>query len=331
MSESPRPGFFNSIFHWVVPVNDDQPVGNLSMKVDWVRAIPFILLHVGCLAVFLIPNPVSWLAIVIAVGLYALRVFTLTGFYHRYFSHRSFKTFRIVQFIFAVIGCSSVQRGPLWWAAHHRHHHVHSDDPEDLHSPKQQGILFSHTGWFLTPRALPTRFKLIPDFAKYPELRMLDRWDLLVPVIMGVLLFAFGELVGYIDPEVSGLQLLIWGLCISTVAVYQVTYLVNSATHLIGTRRYETKDDSRNSLIIALLTFGEGWHNNHHHYPNSTRQGFFWWEIDITYYTLLFMSALGLVWDLRAVPQRILEPKKKPEEVSATVPALAEAQPATQQ
>jgi stearoyl-CoA desaturase (delta-9 desaturase) len=327
MSDSPRPGFLQYLKYWFAPPIDNTPPKDLSNKVDWIRAIPFILLHLGCLGVIW----VGWspLAVVIAIGLYALRVFTLTGFYHRYFSHRSFKTFRIVQFIFAIIGCSSVQRGPLWWAAHHRHHHTHSDDPEDLHSPKHQGILFSHTGWFLTPRALATQYRLIPDFAKYPELRFLDRFDLLVPVLMGVLLFAFGWLVGEFMPDsgVTGLQLLVWGLCISTVAVYQVTYLVNSATHLIGSRRYQTKDDSRNSLIIALLTFGEGWHNNHHHYPNSTRQGFFWWEIDITYYTLLFMSGLGLVWDLKAVPKRILEPKKKPD--ATPVPALTEAKPAT--
>ncbi len=319
MTEAPRTGILGSIFHWFVPPNDYKtPQADLtSMRIDWVRAVPFILVHFACLAVFFVGW--SWLAIVIAVGLYAVRVFTLTGFYHRYFSHRTFKTFRIVQFIFAMIGCSAVQRGPLWWAAHHRHHHVHSDDPEDLHSPKQHGILFSHTGWFLTPRALLTNYKLIPDFAKYPELRFLDRWDLLVPVLLGVLLFGFGALVGWLVPEsgVTGLQLLVWGLFISTVAVYHVTYLVNSATHLIGTRRYETKDDSRNSLIVALLTFGEGWHNNHHHYPNSTRQGFFWWEIDITYYGLQFLNMLGLVWDLKAVPQRILEPKKKLEPVAA--------------
>ena len=251
-------------------------------------------------------------------------VFTLTGWYHRYFSHRSFKTWRSVQFVFAAIGCSAVQRGPLWWASHHRHHHVHSDDPEDLHSPRQKGLLWAHFGWFLTPKAYPTNLRLIPDFAKYPELRFLDRFDLFIPILMGVLLYLFGELVAWQFPEseVTGWQIFVWGFSISTIAVYHVTYLVNSATHVIGTRRYETKDDSRNSLIVALLTFGEGWHNNHHHYQNSTRQGFFWWEIDITYYILSFMSMLGLVWDLKAVPKRVLYPKKKAVE-SLQPPVLA--------
>jgi stearoyl-CoA desaturase (delta-9 desaturase) len=299
---------------------DEQPgPEDQSESYDWMRGIPFLGLHVACLLVFVVDW--SWLAIAVAVFLYALRVFTLTGFYHRYFSHRSFKTWRIVQFIFAVIGCMSMQRGPLWWAAHHRHHHKHSDEPDDLHSPKQKGIFWSHMMWFLTPRALKTNYKLIPDFAKYPELRFLDRWDSLPPIAMGVLLYLFGALVEWAVPDsgVTGWQIFVWGFLVSTIAVFHVTYLVNSATHLIGSRRYETKDDSRNSLIVALLTFGEGWHNNHHYYPNSTRQGFFWWEIDITYYVLQWMSMLGLVWDIKEVPKRILHPK--PKAVPAPVPA----------
>jgi len=295
----------------------------MSERFDWKRAMPFLGMHLGCLLVFFVGF--SWLALSIAVFLYALRVFTLTGFYHRYFSHRSFKTWRLIQFIFAAIGCTSVQRGPLWWAAHHRHHHVHSDDPEDLHSPKQKGIFWSHMLWFLTPRAERTNLKIIPDFAKYPELRFLDRFDLVPPAILAALLYGFGALIAWGDPEagVTGMQLLVWGMFVSTIAVYHVTYLVNSATHLIGTRRYETKDDSKNSLIVALLTFGEGWHNNHHYYPNSTRQGFFWWEIDITYYVLSFMSMLGLVWDLKAVPERILHPKPK----AVPAPLMTELKP----
>jgi stearoyl-CoA desaturase (delta-9 desaturase) len=323
MSTSSRSGLLHSIYRWFVPADDREPAPEeFNERVDWVRAIPFFGMHLGVLLVLFCNPGWSWIAIGVAVFLYALRVFTLTGWYHRYFSHRSFKTFRVVQFIFAVIGCSAVQRGPLWWAAHHRYHHQHSDDPNDLHSPRQKGIFYSHMLWFLTPRALRTNYRLIPDFAKYPELRMLDRWDLLAPVGLAALLYGFGALLEWGAPEwgCNGFQLLVWGFFISTIACYHVTYLVNSATHLIGTRRYETKDDSKNSLIVALLTFGEGWHNNHHHYPNSTRQGFYWWEIDITYYVLQSMNTLGLVWDLKAVPQHILEPKKKP--------AVIEAQPA---
>jgi stearoyl-CoA desaturase (delta-9 desaturase) len=299
-----------SVRGWfVTPARSVDPQGPESERIDWMRAIPYIGMHLGCFAVYWVGW--SWLAIFIAVFLYALRVFTLTGWYHRYFAHRAFKAWRIVQFVFAVIGTSAVQRGPLWWAAHHRHHHVHSDDPEDIHSPRQKGVFFAHCAWFLTPRAEPTNLKLIPDFARFPELRLLDRYDLVVPVLLALSLYGLGEIIAWQAPDlgVTGMQLLVWGFFISTIAVYHVTYLVNSATHLYGSRRYKTKDDSRNSLIIALLTFGEGWHNNHHYYPNSVRQGFFWWEIDITYYVLVFMSMLGLVWDLRPVPKRILHPK----------------------
>jgi stearoyl-CoA desaturase (delta-9 desaturase) len=313
MSDIPRSrSFFTSILFWFCPPSEQENLPEEDTdRIDWVRAIPFIGMHVACLGVFFVGW--SWVAISIAVLLYALRIFTLTGWYHRYFSHRTFKTWRIVQFVFAVIGCSAVQRGPLWWAAHHRNHHVHSDDPEDLHSPRQFGFWWAHFGWFLTPKAFRTNLKVIPDYAKYPELRFLDRYDLVVPVALAVLLFGFGHLVALGAPEleVTGLQILIWGFFISTICCYHVTYLVNSAAHVIGSRRYETKDDSRNNWFVALLTFGEGWHNNHHHYPNSTRQGFYWWEIDLTYYGLCFMEMLGLVWDLKEVPKKVLEPKKR--------------------
>jgi stearoyl-CoA desaturase (Delta-9 desaturase) len=312
-----------SILLWFGPpaINNNPPKDE-SDQFDWFRSIPFLGMHLGVLLVFFVGW--SWLAVSIAVFLYALRVFTLTGFYHRYFSHRSFKTWRIVQFAFAWIGCMSVQRGPLWWAAHHRHHHVHSDDPEDLHSPREKGIFWSHMAWFLTPRSNATNYKVIPDFAKYPELRWLDRFDLVPPFVMAALLYGFGELVAYGAPEagVTGWQLLVWGFFVSTIACYHVTYLVNSATHLVGTRRYQTKDDSRNHWLVALLTFGEGWHNNHHYYPNSVRQGFFWWEVDLTYYLIRFMGTLGLVWDIKEVPHRIKYPAKKPAPVE--VPADAE-------
>lgn len=299
-------GWFITPSNALVPAPVEQ-----SERIDWMRAIPFLGMHVACIAVIWVGW--SWLAVGVAAFLYALRVFTLTGFYHRYFAHRAFKTWRPVQFLFAAIGTTAVQRGPLWWAAHHRFHHQHSDDPQDLHSPRQKGLFFAHTGWFLTPRAEHTNIRLIPDFARYPELRLLDRYDLVMPLVLAFALWGLGAIVHAQAPEfgVTGMQMLVWGFFISTVACYHVTYLVNSATHLIGTRRYETKDDSRNSLIIALLTFGEGWHNNHHYYPNSVRQGFFWWELDITYLVLKFMSLLGLVWDLRPVPMRLLHPKPK--------------------
>ncbi|MCI0684485.1 MAG: acyl-CoA desaturase [Gemmataceae bacterium] len=295
---------------WFLPKQPaGLPVALADERLDWARVIPYALIHLMCLAVIWVGW--SWAAVGVAVFLYALRVFALTGFYHRYFAHRTFKTGRITQFLFGWIGSTSLQRGPLWWAAHHRHHHAHSDDPEDIHSPRQKGILWSHMCWFLTPRASATNVKLIPDFAKYPELRWLDRNEFTPAMLLGLALFGLGELLAIGGIATTGLQMVVWGLFISTVAVYHVTYLVNSATHLIGRRRYETKDDSRNSMVIALLTFGEGWHNNHHYYPNSVRQGFFWWEIDITYYLLRLMAVFGLVWQLRPVPKRILHVQAK--------------------
>lgn len=275
-------------------------------RIDWLGAIPYIAIHLMCLGVFFVGR--SCFALGTALFLYSLRVFVLTAFYHRYFSHRSFKTSRICQFIFGTIGCMALQRGPLWWAAHHRHHHVHSDDPVDLHSPRQQGFWWSHFGWFLTPDSRKTNLKIIPDFAKFPELRLLERHYFLPAVFLAAMLYGLGAFMAVQFPalEVDGMQMLIWGFFVSTVCVYHVTYLVNSATHVFGRRRFITKDDSRNNLLIALLTFGEGWHNNHHHYPNSARQGFYWWEIDITYYILKVMSWCGLVWNLHPVPAHVL-------------------------
>jgi stearoyl-CoA desaturase (delta-9 desaturase) len=282
-------------------------------RVEWDRAIPYAAVHVLCLGVFWVGWSVT--AVSIAGCLYALRVFVLTGFYHRYFSHRAFKTSRAVQFSAAAIGCTAFQCGPIWWASHHRHHHIYSDEDDDLHSPRRQGFWWSHMGWFLGRRARDANHRLVPDLERLPELRFLDRFHVLPGILLGIALFAAGDLLAIHWPELntSGAQLLVWGLFISTVCVYHVTYLVNSATHLIGRRRYITKDDSRNNLWIALLTFGEGWHNNHHHYPNSARQGFFWWEIDLTYYILLGMSRFRLVWDLRPVPPHALNKNLEPQ------------------
>jgi stearoyl-CoA desaturase (Delta-9 desaturase) len=302
---SSQRSLFSRISSYFFGKSDTGSESSNAETIDWARAIPFSLIHFACFAVIWVGW--SWPAVAMAAFLYALRVFTLTAFYHRYFSHRTFKTGRITQFIFGWIGCTSIQRGPLWWAAHHRHHHVHSDDPEDLHSPRQKGLIWAHICWFLTPKAEPTNWKMIPDFARYPEMRWLDRFDLVPPALLIAMLYGLGELLSSHAPGLgcTGLQMVAW-FFVSTVAVYHVTYLVNSATHLFGSRRFQTKDDSRNSMVIALLTFGEGWHNNHHHYPNSVRQGFYWWEIDISYYILKMMAAFGLVWELRPVPERVL-------------------------
>jgi stearoyl-CoA desaturase (delta-9 desaturase) len=231
-------------------------------------------------------------------------MFAITGFYHRYFSHRSFKTSRTVQLIFALVGASSVQRGPIWWAAHHRHHHATTEREDDPHSPVHHGFWWSHAGWFLSSANFSVQQERVRDWQRYPELRFLDRFDIVVPFVLAVALLLAGITLEAYAPQLgtSGGQMLVWGFFVSTVALYHGTFTINSLAHRWGTRRYATEDNSRNNFWLALLTMGEGWHNNHHHYPVAAKQGFYWWEIDMTYYLLRAMAALGLVWDLKPVP-----------------------------
>ena len=277
-------------------------------RIDWLRVLPFLALHLACLGV--IWTGVSAVALAVAGGLYALRMFAITGFYHRYFSHRSFSTSRGLQFAFAVIGASSVQRGPLWWASHHRRHHRHADTDQDMHSPRH-GFWHSHMGWFLTRRAFATDRAAIPDLLRYPELRWLDRFDIVVPALLAAALYALGAWLEAARPTLgtSGPQMLAWGFCVSTIVLFHVTVTINSLAHRWGSRRFATRDDSRNNWLLALLTFGEGWHNNHHHFPGAARQGLRWWELDLTWYLLRAMAACGLVWNLRSVPAAMRQPR----------------------
>ena len=275
-------------------------------RIDWLRTTPFIAVHLACLAVFWVG--VSRLALEIAAGLYLLRMFAITGFYHRYFAHRTFRTTRALQFVFACIGASSVQRGPLWWAAHHRNHHINADTAADPHSPQVHGFLWSHMGWFLTSNGFRTDWKRIPDLAKFPELRWLDRYDVLIPVALATALYFLGAWLRHLAPQtgVSGGQLLVWAFFVSTVVLFHATVTINSLAHRFGTRRFDTRDDSRNNVWLALLTLGEGWHNNHHFCPGSVRQGFRWWEVDMTYYALRLLQLLGLVHSLKPVPAHVM-------------------------
>ncbi|TAJ18301.1 MAG: acyl-CoA desaturase [Planctomycetota bacterium] len=274
------------------------------VRIHWRRSIPFWALHLSVLALPLVGF--SWFALGAAVALYVVRMFAITGFYHRYFSHRAFRTSRPVQFVFAFLGNCALQRGPLWWAAHHRDHHRESDGALDPHSPKQGGFLWSHFGWWTAPHNVPTRVDNIRDFASYRELRWLDRFDVLAPAFLGALMYGLGALLAAFAPGLgtNGWQLFVYAL-VSTIVLYHATFTINSLAHVWGSRRYETSDTSRNNLWLALLTLGEGWHNNHHHHAHSARQGFFWWEIDLTWYGLKLLELLGLVSDLRPVPQRV--------------------------
>ena len=304
------PAFVRVIGQWLDSDfrRDDHPdPETLPDRVNWERTLPFIFLHVGCIAVVWVGF--SWPSLIAAVLLYIVRMFAITGFYHRYFSHRTYRTSRVVQFLFALLGNSSMQRGPLWWAATHRHHHKHADHEEDIHSPVVSGFLWSHIGWLTSARNFPTAYGNIPDLCKYPELVFLNRFDQLVPLAYGVIMLGAGWVLEAVFPHtgVTMWQFFVWTFFISTTVLLHGTLFINSLAHVWGRRRYQTDDDSRNSLLLAIITLGEGWHNNHHRYPHSTRQGFRWWELDATYAGLKVMSWLGLIWDLRGVPAKVLE------------------------
>ena len=295
----------NSVISWFDKGRQQRVYSPSAGRSDWIGMIPFALMHVGCLGIIWVGW--SWTAVLTALALYFVRMFAITGFYHRYFSHRTFKTSRLGQFVFAVLGNSAAQKGPLWWAAHHRDHHRHSDKEGDLHSPHLQGLYWSHVGWITSRSNARTKVENVKDLTRFPELCFLDRFDVLVPAILAVSLFGTGYFLNLAFPglNTSGPQLLVWGFFVSTVVLFHGTFTINSLAHLFGRRRYQTTDESRNNFLLALITLGEGWHNNHHHFPAATRQGFYWWEIDITYYMLKVLSWMGIVWDLRGVPEHV--------------------------
>jgi stearoyl-CoA desaturase (Delta-9 desaturase) len=276
-----------------------------SDRVDWVRCAPFIAVHLGCLGVLWVGT--SPTAIGVAVALYVFRMLAVTGAYHRYFSHKTYRTSRLGQFLLALWGTTTAQRGPLWWAAHHRHHHEHSDQPGDIHSPRLRGFLWSHIGWITSRRNFRTDYARVPDLARYPELVFLNRFDSLVPVLLAAALWAAGWALERAAPglHTGPWQLVVWGFCVSTTVLFHATSCINSLAHVFGRQRFDTGDDSRNSLALAVLTLGEGWHNNHHRHQASARQGFYWWELDITYWALRALALTGLIWDLKEVPARV--------------------------
>jgi stearoyl-CoA desaturase (delta-9 desaturase) len=243
----------------------------------------------------------SWQACAWLVGGYFVRMFAISASYHRYFSHRTFKTSRAFQFVLAVLGMTCAQQGPLWWAEHHRRHHKHADEPQDLHSPRQGGFGWAHVGWVLSARFQATDYDRIRDFAGYPELRWLNAHDAVFVIGSAVTLLLVG-----------GPTALVWGFFVALVASWHSTFTINSFAHVWGSRRYATSDDSRNNALLAVLTLGEGWHNNHHHYQRSARLGFRWWQIDPTYYALRVLSWLGLIWDLEVVPRHVRDAAPSP-------------------
>jgi stearoyl-CoA desaturase (delta-9 desaturase) len=275
--------------------------GDAADRPRWRENLPFWGVHVVAL-IGAIAVGWSWQAAAWLIGGYLVRMFGITAGFHRYFSHRTFKTSRAFQFVLALLGMTSAQQGPLWWSAHHRRHHKYSDQPEDIHSPRQRGFVWSHMQWILARRHKATDYERIRDFAKYPELRFLNNHDLLIVVATAVVTFLVG-----------GATALFWGFFVATVAVWHVTFCINSLAHVWGRRRYATDDDSRNNAVLAVLTLGEGWHNNHHHYQRSARQGFYWWELDVSYYVLKLLEALHVVWDVEGVPAHVRDEEAAPQ------------------
>jgi stearoyl-CoA desaturase (delta-9 desaturase) len=250
----------------------------------------FVAMHLSLLFVFVVP--LSWKVAALAVGGYGLRMWAITGGYHRYFAHRTYKTSRAFQLALAILGATAMQNGPIWWASVHRRHHKYSDGPQDPHSPVRRGFWHAHVGWVFDltlPR--PRDDSNVRDLLRYPELVWIDGHDWLFLSAYALACFAIGGASG-----------IVWGFVVSTLAVFHATMLINSLAHTWGTRRYETHDGSRNNALLAILTLGEGWHNNHHYCMSSARQGITWWEIDVTYYVLRGLARLRLVWAIREPP-----------------------------
>jgi stearoyl-CoA desaturase (delta-9 desaturase) len=268
---APRPATFGQAFHVVF----------------------MVAVHVGAIAA-IARGPTRGL-VLLALATYLARMFAVTAGYHRYFSHRAFRTSRLFQLALAFLGTTATQKGPLWWASTHRAHHRWSDTEKDVHSPARKGVWYAHAGWWLGRAHEQARLELVPDFAGYPELRWLDRNHVVGPAALIAALFLTG-----------GVDAVLWGYALSTCLVAHATFSVNSVAHLFGWRRYATRDTSRNNPLVALVTLGEGWHNNHHHYMSSANQGFFWWELDVTYAALRVLDKVGLVWALRRPPARML-------------------------
>jgi stearoyl-CoA desaturase (delta-9 desaturase) len=270
----------------VVSSNSATVASTRPDKTNWAGSIPFFLVHLACGLVFV--TGFSWKWALIALATYYVRMMGVTIGYHRYFSHRAFQTNRVFQFVLAFWASSSAQKGVLWWAAHHRHHHKESDQPDDIHSPLQRGFWYSHVGWILSSKYDETEFNSIKDFARFPELRLINKYHWVPMVIYAAATLAIGGFPGFV-----------WAFIVSTTLLWHGTFTINSLSHVFGQRRYLTTDTSRNNVLLALITCGEGWHNNHHYYQNTANQGWFWWEVDLSFYALKVFSWVGLVSKLR--------------------------------
>ena len=271
-------------------------------KLSLIVSLPFLSVHIGAIyALTISPSP---FALFMVFLMYFIRMFGITAGFHRLFSHRSFKTNRAFQFFLAYAATCSAQMGPIWWASHHRHHHKYTEQIEDPHTPTLKGFFWAHVGWIMSPVNSPTKEEYVGDLMKYPELKWLDKYHYFAPFSLVILLYGLGEFmaVNYAQYNTNGMELVLWGFFVSTVLLYHATFMVNSVCHVFGHRTYDTKDGSVNNFLVAILTLGEGWHNNHHAFPNSEKQGHKWYQIDISHYILWSLSKIGVVWKIRDVP-----------------------------
>jgi stearoyl-CoA desaturase (delta-9 desaturase) len=266
-----------------------------------------LLVHIGALCVFFVPFDTDLL--IVAAVTFFVRIFAMEAGYHRYFSHKSYKTSRWFQFVIALVAASGAQRGPLWWAQHHREHHKYSDTVDDPHSPLYKGMWYAHVGWLWDKQYLQTDLTKVKDFATFPELVLLNKFHYIPPLVLFIALYILGEYSGLLSENVTGLSTVVWGFFLSTALVLNATFCINSIVHgnYFGSfRRYNTSDTTTNNWILSIPMLGASWHNNHHRYSGAARSGFAWWEIDISYYLLRLLASLGIVWDLRMVPDNVL-------------------------
>jgi stearoyl-CoA desaturase (Delta-9 desaturase) len=263
--------------------NDVLPISE-HQKINWVNSIVFAVFHIGAIAALFM---FSWRAFFVALFLYWFTTgLGISMGYHRLHTHRSYQVPRLLEYFFAVCGTLTLEGGPIFWVATHRIHHQKSDQPGDPHSPRDGGW-WAHIGWLLVGESkhnnTPLMSKYAPDLAKHPFYVWLNNWHWVPLVLLGVLLYAIG-----------GLPFLLWGVFLRVVFGLHATWLVNSATHMWGSRRFETRDDSRNCWWVALLTSGEGWHNNHHAHPTSARHGLAWYEFDLSWIQIKILKFFGI-------------------------------------
>ncbi len=268
-----------------------------SLRVDYslttmnrVTAGVVMLFHVGAVAALWFT---SWTNVIVALALHWLAVgLGISLGYHRLHTHRGYKTSRAFEYFLAICGTLTLEGGPIFWVATHRVHHQHSDHDGDPHTPHDGGF-WAHVGWILFGHTRHNNTVLMskyaPDLGADPFYRWLNSYHYVPLILLGIVLLAVG-----------GWGMVLWGIALRVTVGLHATWLVNSATHMWGSRRFPTRDDSKNSWWVALLTFGEGWHNNHHAHPVSARHGLAWYEFDVSWITLKALRALGVVRELKA-------------------------------